>query len=570
MKILQFSKNATITENTTPTTDPIHIFSQFFIHRDAERRKEIGFCLRQWTVDPLIETIHLLNERIYTPAELGLSKEICDQKIRQTNIARRLRFSDVFTYIRTNDVRGFHILVNSDICFDATLANLRQSELPLKRQMLAQLRYEYNPTDPVASPIFGPRFESQDTWMFHSNFPIPEQAERALAFEFGKPGCDNKLVYLMNVLGYEVINDPAFVKTYHVHKSMERDYGAKDIISPPWAAIVPAGFDSRTIKPSIGIDLAAIYPLTRGFADFQFSDNTVLYDYILSKCTGAKEDEKDYPFIIPRIAGVENNFAVQGQMVKLGGNISQETMNYFQRNRQTMKNNAGIQLSSVPSIIKYSDMYMAAFQNCELYAGWEPHGDVYRYIAPSHNYIRDQCASKRIVWAFAFDIFHYILGGQVPWTHALRGKRVLIISPFEASIQEKLPIREKIYGMDLFPDCSITTIRPPQTQGSESSEEFDVELAKFVAKLATIRDTYDVALVSCGGYGNLVCNAIFEQGKSAIYVGGVLQMYFGILGSRWLRERPDILRMFMNEHWTRPKDEEKPMNFSNVEGSCYW
>jgi len=37
-----------------------------------------------------------------------------------------------------------------------------------------------------------------------------------------------------------------------------------------------------------------------------------------------------------------------------------------------------------------------------------------------------------------------------------------------------------------------------------------------------------------------------------------------------LRERPDMLRMFMNEHWTRPKDEEKPKNFSNVEGSCYW
>ena len=37
------------------------------------------------------------------------------------------------------------------------------------------------------------------------------------------------------------------------------------------------------------------------------------------------------------------------------------------------------------------------------------------------------------------------------------------------------------------------------------------------------------------------------MGKPAIYVGGVLQMYFGILGQRWVRERPDILRMYLNE-----------------------
>jgi hypothetical protein len=81
---------------------------------------------------------------------------------------------------------------------------------------------------------------------------------------------------------------------------------------------------------------------------------------------------------------------------------------------------------------------------------------------------------------------------------------------------------------------------------------------------------YDVALVSCGGYGNLVCNYIFDSGKSAIYVGGVLQMYFGILGGRWLQDEPDIIRLFLNENWTRPKEHERPEGYKTIENGCYW
>ena len=70
--------------------------------------------------------------------------------------------------------------------------------------------------------------------------------------------------------------------------------------------------------------------------------------------------------------------------------------------------------------------------------------------------------------------------------------------------------------------------------------------------------------------GNLVCSEIYKMNKSAIYVGGVLQMYFGIYGSRWERERTDIMSLYKNEYWTKPKEEERPNGYQNVEGSCYW
>jgi phenolic acid decarboxylase len=58
--------------------------------------------------------------------------------------------------------------------------------------------------------------------------------------------------------------------------------------------------------------------------------------------------------------------------------------------------------------------------------------------------------------------------------------------------------------------------------------------------------------------------------KSAIYAGGVLQMFFGIYGSRWLKEKPEILRIYMNNHWSRPSENEKPNGHNNIENGCYW
>ena len=166
------------------------------------------------------------------------------------------------------------------------------------------------------------------------------------------------------------------------------------------------------------------------------------------------------------------------------------------------------------------------------------------------------------------NIFHNIF--STPWTHALRGKRLLIISSFVDSFKKQLPHLEKIYGVDLFPECEFVFLKPPQTHGLPNCRDFTEELDDFMKKVEAIKDDFDVALCSCGGYGNLVCGKIFEMGKSAIYVGGVLQMYFGVLGQRWLRERPDAVRLFMNEHWSRPQDSEKPKNYQQVEGSCYW
>ena len=59
-----------------------------------------------------------------------------------------------------------------------------------------------------------------------------------------------------------------------------------------------------------------------------------------------------------------------------------------------------------------------------------------------------------------------------------------------------------------------------------------------------------------------------RRGKQAIHLGGPLQILFGIKGKRW-DDIPSVSK-FYNEYWTRPSDEETPVNNTKVEGGCYW
>ena len=278
---------------------------------------------------------------------------------------------------------------------------------------------------------------------------------------------------------------------------------------------------------------------------------------------------KNQNFVIPRISGIENNVAVFAKAIdeKLMSSVTL-IENYIKNILGAMKNNAGIYLENQQSIKSYSHEYLSVFSMCDVFAGWDPQGNYIGHVAQSHAYIQNVYSSKSMIWALTFDIFHYIF--LYPWTHALCGKRILIISPFVDSIESQLRVREHIYGIDLFPECEFVLLKPPQTQADEPAKDFVFEFDNFKKKVDNILNDFDVALVSCGGYANPICAHIYMKGKSAIYVGGVLQMYFGILGNRWLKERPEIVKLYRNQHWTRPKAHERPKNSVKVENGCYW
>ena len=79
-----------------------------------------------------ITKIYLLNERIYTDIELGISSN----KIVQINIKERILFKDVFDYIQNFRIFGYNIIINSDIFFEDTISNLFKSDIHIHKKCI--------------------------------------------------------------------------------------------------------------------------------------------------------------------------------------------------------------------------------------------------------------------------------------------------------------------------------------------------------------------------------------------------------------------------------------------------
>jgi hypothetical protein len=111
------------------------------------------------------------------------------------------------------------------------------------------------------------------------------------------------------------------------------------------------------------------------------------------------------------------------------------------------------------------------------------------------------------------------------------------------------------------PEVSIGTATPKYNSWSESFAATKLEILKQMP--------FDVALLGCGSYGLPLTRYIVEDLKrTAIYIGGGLQILFGIKGRRWI-SHTEIRRLF-NQNWVFPLDEETPSGASKVEDSSYW
>jgi len=118
-----------------PKNDQIHVIYQYFVHPDKSRQSEIEYCLLKNVNNPLIDRIHLLNEKIYSVKHLGLKSD----KITQVNIGKRLTYKDVFDYVDEYKINGYIVYCNSDIFFDNSLKNITTSSLGYSKSFYSKI-----------------------------------------------------------------------------------------------------------------------------------------------------------------------------------------------------------------------------------------------------------------------------------------------------------------------------------------------------------------------------------------------------------------------------------------------
>lgn len=156
---------------------------------------------------------------------------------------------------------------------------------------------------------------------------------------------------------------------------------------------------------------------------------------------------------------------------------------------------------------------------------------------------------------------------KIPWTKALEGKKVLVVHPFENTINSQYMNKELLFeNKDILPSFELKTIRAVQSIAGEKTEFNDWFDALNWMKNEIDKVDYDICLLACGAYGLPLAAHIKRNGKKAVHMGGSLQLLFGIKGARW-----DLSRGFLyNKYWVRPSEEEKPQMANSVENACYW
>jgi hypothetical protein len=156
-----------------------------------------------------------------------------------------------------------------------------------------------------------------------------------------------------------------------------------------------------------------------------------------------------------------------------------------------------------------------------------------------------------------------------PWSRKLAGKTVLVIHPFEESIQSQYQQYQKLFqDPRILPGFTLKTLKSVQSIAGNSSgfETWFEALDSMCAKIRSI--DFDVAIIGAGAYGLPLAAYVKKIGKKSIHMGGATQILFGIKGGRW--DGIPFYQNLYNEHWTRPLPSEIPANYQSVEKGCYW
>lgn len=160
---------------------------------------------------------------------------------------------------------------------------------------------------------------------------------------------------------------------------------------------------------------------------------------------------------------------------------------------------------------------------------------------------------------------------QEVWSVRLENKRILVIHPMKKTIEKQFKNRSQLHKFDILPEFDLKVLSPPQTQGLTFwKKNYRKQLADQKNRLDDIFSKWkpDLVLVAAGGYGMPIAAHCKTSDISAIYMGGALQLLFGILGKRW-SERPEIKKI-QTPNWVGTELEKKPFGYSLVERGTYW
>lgn len=174
----------------------------------------------------------------------------------------------------------------------------------------------------------------------------------------------------------------------------------------------------------------------------------------------------------------------------------------------------------------------------------------------------------------------YYVPSKHRWTQYLKGRRIAIVSSFADTIQMQLWANDssKIWANLDEPDTilpqahwiPIRTYFPPKISGNGPTSWKASSWSQAVSTVIeeVLSTDAEIVLIGCGALGIPIGAELKKAGRSAILLGGAIQVLFGIKGQRWASH--SIISKFWNSAWVFPSKNETPGGARLIEGGCYW
>ena len=300
--------------------------------------------------------------------------------------------------------------------------------------------------------------------------------------------------------------------------------------------------------------------ISQNFTEKEKNDSFIyLQNFMLDK------DSKNEKFFIGRLSGNEPSLC--GKILS-----KQNIPDYL---FQEMLGTAGIQFLKIDDLKSYVNHYTESCINSSLLSVWS--GGMYEQAKNFYNFLDKMAPNQKRICAQALEPFYFMKEDRYKMSEYFKNKKVLIISSHKKTIESQLSIHSEIFDKSIFHETTEFYIyKPPQQNGGNHDTNSWIYHYEIIKKeLSKICDEFDfdIALVSCGGFGMITSNFIYKElNKNVMYIGGGLQLYFGIKGNRWLHH--PIISKMMNDKWCSVNEEDKPKSLSKnprlCENSCYW
>ena len=296
-----------------------------------------------------------------------------------------------------------------------------------------------------------------------------------------------------------------------------------------------------------------VEPVMPHYAHKSVMSKKATNDYIADLILSGK------PFFVGRFGNTELSIVTSVLRNRIVGRTPENDARleeWFYRSRDV----SGIFPSDLRIAEPFTDVILESCTQLDLLAMWHIHMEDY--------VIEEYAPQVKLTYLLRLEPWL----AQNPWSAALKGKKVLIIHPFEDTIQSQYKKRNLLFpGTDVLPEFELKTLKAVQTVAGMEDDRFSnwFEALDYMYQEAMKID-FDIAIIGCGAYGMPLGAKIKQAGKQAIHLGGATQLLFGIKGKRWEENYPSKIATCFNDAWVYPADSERPAKAASVENACYW